>query len=301
MTSRARIYSDITVFGVRVRFEAYDINLLDFAIAQFPDSGVLKCSGDGRSVSVTLAVRDGEYLPAPAVSSIENSRLTAASDHVNSYADGLAGEGRCVCQREHVDSPAAAEAINTVVLFLVAHAGRIPVHASAFMLGDTAIVLAGRSGSGKSSLAHAANRKGLPVLSDDTLYVQTEPRLRIWALPKAIHLLEEDTPDETGREMRFRSGRWKHVVPITRPLHAADSAILFVLDRGDAIALEPMPSEDAVSELTDSPEPGYEFYGPQSAATIRALARAGCWKLTLSRDPDAAVDVLCAHLTGTEP
>ena len=59
-----------------------------------------------------------------------------------------------------MDGVMSEEMINTLVLFLVAQAARTPLHASAIMLGDTAIVLAGRSGSGKSSLALAADRAG---------------------------------------------------------------------------------------------------------------------------------------------
>jgi hypothetical protein len=296
MTSRARIYSDITVFGVRVKFEADDARLLNVAIAQFSHSGRADCSVDGQSVSVTLAIRDGEF-PVVQGASIEGSRLAIASDRIAAYADGSAGEGRCTCHSEEVDTPAAAEAINTVVLFLVAHAGRIPVHASAFMLRETAIVLAGRSGSGKSSLAYAADRKGLSVLSDDTLYVQTEPQLRIWALPTAIHMLDISAPD--GGAMRFRSGRWKHVLPIQRWAHVAERSVLCVLDRGDAIGLAPMHDEEAVNVLTRSPEPGYEFYGPRSATAIRALTHGGCWKLTLSQDPDSAIDALLQNFVGS--
>jgi hypothetical protein len=229
--------------------------------------------------------------------SIAGSRLAIAFDHISSYADGLTGRGRCACRREDINGAAAAEAINTVVLFLVAHAGRIPVHASAFMLRDTAIVLAGRSGSGKSSLAYSANRKRLPVLSDDTLYVQPEPRLRIWALPNAIHVLKKDAPGEAGGAMRFRSGRWKRALPIQQPAHMAERSILCVLDHGSAVGLEPMPCGEAVSLLTRFPEPGYEFYGDRSAAAIRALTQGGCWKLTLSQDPDAAIDMLLQNLT----
>jgi hypothetical protein len=299
MTSRSRIYSDIAVLGVRVRFEATDISLLNFAIAQFPDSRGSNSAAGGQVVSVSLIVREAGF-PAP-VTSVEGPRLIIASDHIDSYADGLTGQGQCACRRDDIDSAEAGEAINTVVLFLVAHAGRIPIHASAFMLRDIAIVLAGRSGSGKSLLAYSANRRGFPILSDDTLYVQTEPHLRIWALPNAIHMLEKDAPCEPGGRMRLRSGRWKRALPIQRPSYSAESAILCVLARGDSVGVEPMHSDEAISVLTGSPEPGYEFYGHRPAAVIRALARSGCWKLTLSSDPDAAIDVLLDNLTRADP
>ena len=87
-------------------------------------------------------------------------------------ADTARRHGACAFPSGAEAGEAFAEAINTVVLFLVAHAGRTPVHASAFMRRDMAVVLAGRSGAGKSTLALAALKAGFPILSEDTIFVR---------------------------------------------------------------------------------------------------------------------------------
>ena len=74
------------------------------------------------------------------------------------------------------------------------------------MLDGAAIIFAGASGAGKSTLALAASRAGLPLLSDDTIYVQTEPVFRLWSLAGPIHVFAKDAPDEQETGMRFRAG-----------------------------------------------------------------------------------------------
>jgi hypothetical protein len=190
------------------------------------------------------------------------------------------------------------EMLSTVALFLVAQAGRTPLHASAIMMGDTAFVLAGRSGSGKSSLALAADRAGLRILSDDTIYVQIEPHLTVWARPHAIHVFEKDIPQGSSGPLRYRSGRWKRALPITASCMKAERAVLCVLECGTDADLQPLDVEEAIAILTAAPEPGYELYGQRAAEAVRALAQGGCWRMTLSADPSEAIDLLLRRFGG---
>jgi hypothetical protein len=189
-----------------------------------------------------------------------------------------------------------ADFINTLVLFMIGHAGRVPLHASAVMLGDTAIVFAGASGAGKSSLALAASSVGLPLLSDDTIFVQTVPIFRIWSLAGPIHVFEKDAPRNAQGGMRFRGGRWKKSLVAPERRHMAERAVLCVLGRGDEPALEPLALEAAVAALTVTPEPGYQFYGEASVAAARALAASGAWQLILSPNPMAAIALVRRRL-----
>jgi hypothetical protein len=157
------------------------------------------------------------------------------------------------------------------------------------MLDGAAMVFAGRSGAGKSSLALAACRAGLPLLSDDTIFVQTSPTFRLWSLPRAIHVFPGDAPPGSGGAMRFRSGRWKRTLAPTERRHMARLAVLFVLERGEEVRLAPLSFGEAVQALTADPEPGYQFYGDGSVAAARALAANGAWRLTLSNDPQEAI------------
>lgn len=79
------------------------------------------------------------------------------------------------------------DVLEPLVLFLITRHQRTPVHASSFVAQGLAIVLAGPSGTGKSCLARAADEAGFQVLSDDTVYLQREPRLKVWGHPEAAH------------------------------------------------------------------------------------------------------------------
>ena len=213
-------------------------------------------------------------------------------------ANGRCGVGGCLFAAHDVNGEAFREAIHTVVLFLVAHAGRTPVHASAVVIRDTAIVLAGRSRSGKSSLALAADRAGLPVLSEDSIFVQLEPSFRVWGMAESIHLLATGARAVDGAgNLRVRKGRVKRVFPIAHPRRTSTKACLCVITRGDAVGLAKIPPDEAVTMLVAAPEPGFDYYGAQSERAIRAIAAGGCWRLTLSGDPDEAIAALIDAFT----
>jgi hypothetical protein len=293
MPSEIEAYGDTTLFGIRILFDANRQDVLDMALNLFPQSESGAAINEAISIYVVLRTYDVKA-SVPERMHLAPKELNFVRDGIFVQADGERGRGACVFPSESAASEEVREAISTLTLFLVAQADRVPVHASAVMFGDTAVVLAGQSGAGKSVITLAANRKGLPVLSDDTVYVQTKPAFQVWARARAIHVLEKDAPGETG-EMRFRSARWKRAVPIAQPRSSARRSVLCVLHRGARISLARLGEADAVDALTRAPEPGFDVYGEQSAAAVRALAAGGCWRLTLADDPDRAVTALMAN------
>jgi hypothetical protein len=184
-------------------------------------------------------------------------------------------------------------AIEPLLLYLLARRDRTPLHASAFMLDGLAVVLAGSSGMGKSCLAHAAQRAGLRVLSDDTVHVQLTPALRVWGLPRPIHLLPADAPDGGPAALRWRNGKLKRAVPVAsdRPL-AADRAVLCLLKRGEAVKLDIL---DERPPHWPALEPGFDLLPAQSQAACVALTARGHARLTLGADPATAIAALQLH------
>ena len=67
----------------------------------------------------------------------------------------------------------------------------------------------------------AAAHAGLDVLSEDTVFVQLHPKLRLWSRTEAIHVFENDAPAGAEGGMRLRSGRWKKVLPLATRLAPA--------------------------------------------------------------------------------
>ena len=219
---------------------------------------------------------------------VEGSRLTVGMPGAAGWADARSGRACCVVT-DATDT--VAEIVDTILLFLLARTGRTPVHAAGVMLGETALILAGPSGSGKSTLALAAIQSGLPILSDDTLYIQLDPHLRLWGFPRPIHVFEKDAPPGEHPE-RLRGGKRKKAVPPSvRGALFADRSELIVLERGNALNLRPIEPPEAIASLSRL-DPGFDLLAEASGQAIRALAEAGAWRLTLSRDPRAAIALL---------
>ena len=285
---------DTNVFRVRIAFKSNNQDALRAALSVFAKCNCDEQPTQGASIYVVLRARE----PDLAISDrarIVGPHLSIVQNGIALRANGRRKLGVCIFPGHGVDGDAFREAVHTIVLFLVAHAGRTPLHASAIIIGDRAIVLAGRSRAGKSSLALAADRAGLPLLSEDTVFVQTEPSFCVWGMAEAIHLLEADAPaGERAGDIRIRARRVKKVFPIARPRRQADKASLCVIARGGGVGLERIAQDDAVRMLTQAPEPGFDYYGAQFERAIRAIAAGGCWRLMLSGDPDAAIATLIA-------
>jgi hypothetical protein len=292
MPSEFAYRASLSLFGVRVEVESNSENAVAAARERISRGNQAFSSDDEPSIYVVLRLYAVNRHREPCVDRVDANSLCLNFKGVAVQADPVSGRGVCEFPYGCEFGEPFAEAIDTAVMFLVAHAGRIPVHASAIMLQDTAIVLSGPSGSGKSTLALAAAQAGLAVLSDDTVFVQLRPKLRLWARTEAIHVFESDAPAGAIGAMRYRSNRWKKILPLATPQNWADQATLCVLAPGDSLSLTPMAANDAVVALTANPEPGYEFYGPRSVDAVRMLAGDGAWRLALSKSPHEAIDLI---------
>jgi hypothetical protein len=285
--------ASLSLFGIRVEFESNSQKAIVIAHECISRGNqTLFSNADGQTIYVVLIMYEVNRPRVRGREHIDSTSLHLNFGDVTVRADPRSGHAVCEFPPGGELGESFAEAINTVVMFLVAQAGRIPVHGAAIMLGAVAVVLAGPSGAGKSTLALAAAQAGLEVLSEDTVFVQCHPKLRLWSRTDAIHVFENDAPVDAEGGMRLRSGRWKKVLPLATRRDYADSARLCVLARGDKLSLTPMAPDDAVSALTENPEPGYEFYGARGVEAVRLLAGSGAWRLTLSKSPHEAVGLL---------
>ena len=285
--------ASLSLFGVRVEVESNSGSAASAAHQRLSSGKPADSPNDDqKSVYIVLSSYAVNEPREHCVDSVNANSLCLAFGHVRVRADGASGRGICEFPSDCEFDRFFAEAIDTVVLFLVAHAGRIPIHASAIMLQDIAVVLAGPSGSGKSTLALAAAQAGLTVLSEDTVFVQLRPKLRLWSRTEAIHVLEKDAPAGAPSAMRYRSGRWKKILPVEAPQNFADKAVLCVLAPGDGLSLTAMQPDDAVIAVTANPEPGFDVYGARSVEAARLLAGNGAWRLTLSESPREAIDLI---------
>lgn len=76
-------------------------------------------------------------------------------------------------------------------LLLVTQHDRVPIHTGAVALNGLAILLAGRSTAGKSTLCYACVRDGFRLLAEDVVYVSRRHGVRLWGVPWHMHLLPD--------------------------------------------------------------------------------------------------------------
>jgi hypothetical protein len=195
--------------------------------------------------------------------------------------------------------------LESLTLFLVTALDRQPVHAGAVLQRGSALLLSGPSGVGKSTLCYAALRAGLQVLSDEAVYVQQRPRMRIWGLPGRIRL-------EPGARAQFAelvdaivrrqpNGKDKVVVRVSssggipvRPV--AERAGICLLRRGEECALRKIGVDELERHMLDQMESGFDLFADTVRPLLRDIGRMGAWELTLSTSPQAAVPLLLQAL-----
>ena len=164
---------------------------------------------------------------------------------------------------------------------LLQQRGVATLHAAAVATGAGAVLLLGRSGIGKSSLAAALVERGWALLADDVTGVILDAGGRPVALPGFSHQrLYADTLDEMGwrgrARSRVRDGMEKYWMPAqracTEPLPVRAAFVLAVADRPD-VGIDPVSSGRAFRVLRNNTHrrPAMEAMG-QRDAHFRALA-----------------------------
>lgn len=203
--------------------------------------------------------------------------------------------------------------LEMMTLVLVTVRDRVPLHAALVARDGVAIVLAGPSGLGKSTLAYQARRAGWTLLADDGVYVETTPTTRIWGGPRRL-FLPADAPRwfpelATEAPQPQANGKTKIAVPHTHDWERAgapvvERAALCVLGRTTtASATLQRIGPDAVRALLLADlMAAHDLYRDVADRAITPLCADGGWRLSLSPRPaDAAplLDALARELAGT--
>jgi hypothetical protein len=281
--------------GIPIRFIADHPELLATACGAYAAWSVESSDAVGPELELGLELCAAPTVSVSAHIRVEGSRLTLTGA-VSGSAEASTRRARCKVPQSWLSSPARLvdEALDPLLLFLLARVGRTPVHAAGIVLGNTALVLAGPSGTGKSTLALTAATQGLAVLSDDTVHIQCAPVFGVWGVPRPIHVFAADVPGG-AYPVRQRGGKWKVAIPLRRPCPMPVArAALIVLQHGPAVTLAPLPPEEAVAACLPL-EPGFDLLPDESRTALAALAAQGAWRLTLTQEPHAAITLLRRH------
>jgi hypothetical protein len=196
-----------------------------------------------------------------------------------------------------------SKVLEAAVLSVVTWLDRQPLHASAVVRDGTALLLAGPSGTGKSTLAYAAARGGLQILSEDTVFVQLRPRLRVWGMSAFVNLPADAPrhfPELAERPaQRLVTGKDKVVASVfdlgagmTVPM--VERAGICVMERSGSAATryEPLSAAALEAALRRNAEPGFALFDHARGELAQALEVGGAWRLTLSGSPEDNVPIL---------
>jgi hypothetical protein len=189
--------------------------------------------------------------------------------------------------------------VEALALMLVTSTDRHPIHAATVAQDGAALLLAGPSGVGKSTLAYAASRAGLEVRGDEAAYVQRQPDLRLWGTPDRVRLSPAGaTHFPELREVppvQSINGKSKVIVRLEVHEHAwrpLDRMAVCLLSGGDGpVEVERVDAAGILHALTSDVEPGFDLRPEEGRRVAEALAEPGGWRVTLSQDPAEAVGV----------
>lgn len=297
----------IPVMGIPTRFESSSPAVIDVVCEAFGTWGALEeewwAEGPGARVRIDVVPGDEgpeEHapirfrIPDPDVIELYTPGSRGRSD-ARSRTSVARVTGALVADRQHF----RYSVVEALTLALVTNLDREPLHAAALVRGDSALLLAGPSGIGKSTLVYAAARAGFQVLTEDAAFLQLHP-FRVWGMPGFVHLSPEAArdffPELNGHSPTLRAnGKTKIAVSLAEIGAAAarpvvDHAGVCLLARGDGPPhLEPLSPDQVVAALTARLEQGFDIFAASIGERIRALATRGGWRLFLPSHPRAAL------------
>ncbi|MGH7500862.1 MAG: hypothetical protein ACREL7_03810 [Longimicrobiales bacterium] len=305
----------IPVLGIPVSFESNDEAVIHAAEEAFGAWHIVEHVPQLLSeerVRVRVFVEQGSERKAKHASIVyrmpDEDRILVRTPGSTAIADVARRDAVAYVTRSLVDDRAHFRygVLEAITLAILTQLDRQPIHAAALTRDQCGLLLAGPSGTGKSTLTYAAARHGLKVLAEDMVYVQMRPRLRIWGLPGHLHLpvtarhhfpeLAESLPTllANGKQKIAINLRTMGALP---EMPVAPRAGICVLTRsGGTPSLETVSGDVLTARMTERIEPGFDIFAETVEPAIRILARYGGWHLDLGRDPAAAIPLLEAML-----
>lgn len=301
----------IPVLGIPVDFLSNAAAIIEAAETSFGGWKVLNRAPalvEAEPVTIRLIVHAGDEGPADHAPLrhrvLSDHRILFGSPGSMGYADPGRRESvafvtpRLVADREHF----RYSLLEALTLATLTPLDRQPLHAAALVRDGAAVVMAGPSGVGKSTLAYVAARHGFGVLAEDTVHLQSVPRLRLWGLPGYLHIradAAERFPELRDRHPRLlANGREKIAVDARRlgslpPRPVVERGVFCLLAReGGPARLDPLDPDHVLQHLLDNLEPGFDLFADTLSEPLSRLLQGGAWRLHLSSEPAEALPLI---------
>lgn len=181
--------------------------------------------------------------------------------HITGICDLLIRDGS-----EIKVSPVPGVEMNLLRLYLIGSAmGTLLHQRQHFIFHGAAVsspigvsVFVGPSGAGKSTLTAHLTRAGYPAFSDDTLPLfEQQDQIVVWPGAQVFKMWEDalDGLDQTTANLTKVSQRYgKYFLqnPLSPPDEPAPVSEVFVLERGDDFAFQPMHGLDAIQAMNQN-------------------------------------------------
>ena len=300
--------TQIPVLGIPTRFESNSADVLAMVAEDFGawrTASELAANDEGHVVRIVVHEAAGPDDGPLSVRSTDDGRLVLHTGQSVAVVDPMRRESLAyvssalVAQEERFRE----EVLAAITFALLDAFDRHPVHAAAVAHAGRALLLAGPSGAGKSTLACLAHLEGFRLMSDDLVWVQLEPKLRIWANTRGAHLradaLEKLAITDTHPVVRERDGKRRislGAVVRAEPWVAVDDARVCILVPGRTASLEALVPAAVEKALDAQTAPGFDRFPSRHPDVLKALAAPGGWRLTLSEDPRDTLPYIQAML-----
>jgi hypothetical protein len=195
--------------------------------------------------------------------------------------------------------------LSVLLMELMKRRGLYPLHAAGLALDGHGVLLAGTSGAGKSTLSVALARRGFSFLSDDTVFLQSNPSgWQVRAFPDQIDLCADapelfpELQDVSGGNLpdgwRKRQIRAEVVYGAPISWTAMPRTLIFPMVSGAATSvIRPLSREEALLELAPNVLLTDTAGSQQHLNALAGIvAQSNCFRLDTGRDLDDAVSVV---------
>jgi hypothetical protein len=180
----------------------------------------------------------------------------------------------------------------------------IAIHAATVYSGDSAVMLIGPSGVGKSTLSVALSRRGFALATDDVAFIDPKT-LEIHPIPRCIHLDQRSVQllEADGFRLPESWNRISFIAPVdlnSQPIPRCRAGLLIYIaaPRAERPYLKPVSQSEMAARLLSETGQGPL---PDSAALevlVKVSSSAACFSLipgSLSETADAISDLILGH------